>query len=166
MDPQQTRDSVTSLAGVVTFECLNPYKLAGVTLTKKELGRGSYATVLEVEYMKVKCAGKKIHNILTNSENSSVTLLNKSCNHVVKRFQQECEILSMIRHPNVVQFLGVYFERGATNGEISILVMEYLPMNLTKCIQQYGIYSSREYTSCSSTKKFFLWRLATPSFMT
>ena len=108
MDPLQQRDPITSFAaGSVTFECLNPYKLAGITLTKKELGRGSYATVLEVEYMKVKCAGKKIHDTLTNSENSSITLLNKSCNHVVKRFQQECEILSMIPHPNIVQFLGV-----------------------------------------------------------
>ena len=141
MDPPQQRDPITSFAaGSVTFECLNPYKLAGVTLTKKELGHGSYATVLEVEYMKVKCAGKKIHNILTNSENSSVTLLDRSCNHVVKRFQQECKILSMIRHPNIVQFLGVYFaEKGARNAEIPILVMECLPMNLIKCIQQYGI---------------------------
>ena len=124
--------------GPVTFECLNPYKLTGVNLTKKVLGQGSYATVLEVEYMKVKCAGKKIHEILTNEENSSIMLLNNNCNQVVTRFEQECKILSMIRHPNIVQFLGVYFEEDARS-RIPILVMEYLPMNLTTCIQQYGI---------------------------
>jgi serine/threonine protein kinase len=134
-----TTGSTISIArGPVTFECLNPYKLTGVNLTKKVLGRGSYATVLEVEYMKVKCAGKKIHEILTNEENSSVVLLNNNSNHVVTRFEQECEILSMIRHPNIVQFLGVYFEKDA-KPHIPILVMEHLPMNLTTCIRQYGI---------------------------
>ena len=26
----------------------------------------------------------------------------------MKRFEQECEFLSAIRHPNIVQYLGVY----------------------------------------------------------
>ena len=136
-----TTVSATSIArarGPVTFECLNPYKLTGVDLTKKVLGHGSYATVLEIEYMKAKCAGKKIHEILTNEENSSVVLLSNNSNHVVTRFEQECKILSMIRHPNIVQFLGVYFEEDARS-RIPILVMEYLPMNLTTCIKQYGM---------------------------
>ena len=136
--------STTSLVkGPATFERLDPYELTDGDLTKKVLGHGSYAIVLEVEYMKVKCAGKKIHEILTNLENSSVMLLN---NHVVKRFEQECKILSMIRHPNIIQFLGVYFEKGART-HIPILVMEYLPMNLTTCIQLYGILPENTQTA-------------------
>ena len=43
-----------------------------------------------------------------------------------------------MRHPNIVQFLGVYFEEGAKM-HIPMLIMEYLPMNLTTCIKKYGI---------------------------
>ena len=145
MDPP-LKLSISSLVdGPVTFEGLKSYELTGVDLTKKVLGQGSYAIVHEVEYMKVKCAGKKIHELLTNSENSSVRLLN-DYNHVVKRFEQECKILSMIRHPNIVQFLGVYFEKGAKT-HIPILVMEYLTMNLTTCIEHYGILPENTQTA-------------------
>ena len=43
-----------------TFTGFDPYKLTGVTVTDRELGRGSYATLLELEYIGLKCAGKKI----------------------------------------------------------------------------------------------------------
>jgi serine/threonine protein kinase len=38
--------------------------------------------------------------------------------------------------PNIVQFLGVYFQQGV---RAPILVMEFLPTNLTSCIEEYGI---------------------------
>ena len=47
-----------------TFSGLEPYKLINVKMTNLELGHGSYATVLELEYMGLKCAGKKIHKVL------------------------------------------------------------------------------------------------------
>ena len=95
-------------------------------MTDRELGHGSYATVQELEYMGLKCAGKKIHDLLRQG-NASYTL---------RRFEEECRLLSQARHPNIVQFLGVHFQRGE---RVPILVMEYLPTNLTSCIEQYGI---------------------------
>ena len=96
-------------------------------MTDKELGHGSYATVQELEYMGLKCAGKKIHDLLLRQGDASYTL---------RRFEEECRLLSQARHPNIVQFLGVHFQRGV---RVPILVMEYLPTNLTSCIEQYGI---------------------------
>ena len=105
----------------------DPYKLTGVTVTDRELGHGSYATVLELEYMGLKCAGKKIHELLLKQSDSMYTLL---------RFEEECRLLSQVRHPNIVQFLGVYFQQGV---QAPILVMEFLSTNLTSCIEQFGI---------------------------
>ena len=112
-----------------TFTGFDPYKLTGVTVTDRKLGHGSYATVLELEYMGLKCAGKKIHELLLEQGDASYT---------VCRFEKECRLLSEVRHPNIVQFLGVYFQQGV---RAPILVMEFLPTNLTSCIEQYGILS-------------------------
>ena len=110
-----------------TFTGFDPYKLTGVTVTDRELGRGSYATLLELEYIGLKCAGKKIHKLLLRQGDASYT---------VRRFAEECRLLSQVRHPNIVQFLGVYFQQGM---RAPILVMEFLPTNLTSCIECYGI---------------------------
>ena len=109
------------------FTDLEPYRLTHVQVTDKKLGHGSYATVVEVEYMDQKCAGKKIHEILQEQGDATYT---------IRRFEEECRILSRTCHPNIVQFLGVYFEE---NMKVPILVMEYLPMNLTSCIDRHGI---------------------------
>ena len=110
-----------------TFTGFDPYKLTGVRVTDRKLGHGSYATVLELEYMGLKCAGKKIHELLLEQGDASYT---------VRRFEEECRLLSQVRHPNIVQFLGVYFQQRV---RAPILVMEFLPTNLTSCIKQYGI---------------------------
>ena len=110
-----------------TFTGFDPYKLTGVRVTDRKLGHGSYATVLELEYMGLKCAGKKIHELLLEQGDASYT---------VRRFEEECRLLSQVRHPNIVQFLGVYFQQRV---RAPILVMEFLPTNLTSCIERYGI---------------------------
>ena len=115
------------MARRANFTGFESYQLTGVRVTDRELGHGSYATVQELEYMGLKCAGKKIHDLLLRQGDASYTL---------RRFEEECRLLSQVRHPNIVQFLGVHFQRGV---RVPILVMEYLPTNLTSCIEQYGI---------------------------
>lgn len=110
-----------------TFVGFEPYKLSGVKTTDHVYGHGSYATVIELDYMGLKCAGKKIHELLLMQGNSTYT---------VQRFEEECHILSRMHHPNVVQFLGIHFEKGA---RVPILVMEFLPFNLSDCIELYGV---------------------------
>ena len=115
------------MARRATFSGLEPYTLTKIVVTGRQLGYGSYATVQELEYMGLKCAGKKIHELLLEQGGASYT---------VRRFEEECRLLSQTRHPNIVQFLGVHFQKGVP---APILVMEFLPTNLTSCIEQYGI---------------------------
>ena len=122
--------SYTSImAARATFTGFDPYKLNGVEVLtdRPELGHGSYATVLELEYMGLKCAGKKIHEVLLKQGDTS---------YYARRFEEECRLLSQVRHPNIIQFLGVYFEQGV---QAPILVMEFLPTNLTSCTERCGI---------------------------
>ena len=49
-----------------------------------------------------------------------------------KKFQDECKILSQLKHPNIVQFLGTFHGTGG-----DVLLMEYMHMALDKCLEQY-----------------------------
>ena len=110
-----------------SFTEISAYKLSGVQVKDKELGHGSYATVLELDYMGMKCAGKRVHHLFLRDEEITT---------ITQRFAEECHLLSRIRHPNIVQFLGVYFQEGEM---APILVMEFLQCNLTTCIEKHGI---------------------------
>lgn len=117
-------DCVCKMEGA--FGGFEPYKLTNVRVKAEELGRGSYAVVLLLEYRGLRCAGKKMHRFLYGN----------GVGDTLRRFANECRLLSETRHPNMVQFLGVYFEEGS---QVPILVMEFLPMNVADCVNQYGI---------------------------
>ena len=102
------------------------YRLNGVRLTEEEFGRGSYAVVLRLEYRGLKCAGKHLYPVLYE----------QGVGDTVRRFEEECRLLAQMRHPNIVQFIGVYFEEGS---RVPILVMEFLPTTLARCIDAYGV---------------------------
>lgn len=101
-----------------------PYRLSNLRVTNELLGTGSYASIVKVEYLGLECAGKQIHEILLQQED------------MIERFEKECYLLSQVRHPNIVQFLGIYFPPGS---KVPILVMEFIPTDLTRCIEQYGL---------------------------
>lgn len=108
------------------FSGLEPLSLTHLQLTGKEVGRGSYATVYEVIFNGMKCAGKEIHRALLEQGDYSYTL---------RRFAEECKILSRLNHPNIVKFYGVYFRE---NEKVPMLVMEFLPLSLTLCLDKRG----------------------------
>lgn len=58
------------MAKGAAFVSLDPYKLTGVQVTDRELGLGSAAVVIELEYMGHKCAGKKIREVFLKSGGS------------------------------------------------------------------------------------------------
>ncbi|XP_064385489.1 serine/threonine-protein kinase dst1-like isoform X2 [Halichondria panicea] len=107
-------------------QAFEQFTLRQVRITENEFGRGSYAVVMELEYRGLKCAGKKLHRVLYET----------GIGHAARRYLEECRLLSQTRHPNIVQFLGVCFEEGS---QFPILVMEFLPTNLTSCLERYGI---------------------------
>lgn len=76
----------------VAFRGLEPYSLSGITVTDQILGTGSYATVFKLDYFGLKCAGKKIHELLLGLGSDAVT-------YTLRRFKDE---FSQVCHPNIV----------------------------------------------------------------
>ena len=118
------------------FRELERYSLDGVQVTGKKVGRGSYAAIVELEYRGLKCTGKKLYKCFYPAEYGRESMVNKQA--------EECRLLSRMRHPNVVHFLGMFYER---NDPLPMLVMEFLSTNLNECIDQYGILTIE--ISCS-----------------
>ena len=100
----------------------------------KEKGRGSYGAVFEVKYNGTVCIGKRILDILVGlgghqfvDEDQYIPLIEK--------FRQECDLMSKMRHPNVVQFLGIY--QPSPDPRNLTLVMEKLHIDLGRFIEKH-----------------------------
>ena len=74
----------------------------------------------QVKYRHLICAGKKIHETLIDPGNQGVPKL-------VQKYEQECQLMSSLHHPNITQFLGLCFLPGT---KLPLLVMERLETNL------------------------------------
>ena len=88
----------------------------------RSLGAGSYGSVelLVVGAYQLKCAGKSIHSVLVEAENEGIE-------NMKQKFIRECKLMSSLRHPNIVQFLGICF---LYDSNLPILLMEYMATNL------------------------------------
>ena len=110
-------------------ESIQGFVLKGVTsLIHKELGRGAYGKVYAVKYCQTVCAAKEIHSILIEDVGETERRL------TIESFLRECRQCSMLRHPNVIQFLGVYYptgEGGANRMRLPVMVMEMMADSLT-----------------------------------
>lgn len=95
----------------------------------RPLGIGSYGAVYEASYEELPCAAKVLHRSLFEIGTSSHKKL-------VERFEQECELLSKIRHPCIVQFLGIARDPDNT---LPILVMELMDESLTRFLERSDI---------------------------
>ena len=68
--------------------------------TEKEIGRGAYGRVFEVDYEGTLCAAKEVHALLLQYAQGD------NLRKIIDDFLNECHIWSTLRHPCVVQFLG------------------------------------------------------------
>ena len=117
--------SARQLNSLQDAEGLQGYLLKDVKRNGRQLGNGAYGIVEELEVNGVVVAGKKIHETLVDP-------FNQGAENVGAQFVKECSIMSRLRHPHIVQFLGVYFQERAT---LPILVMEYLPHSLDALLE-------------------------------
>ena len=104
------------------------FRFENVAIFKEEdsqLGVGSYGAVYKAKCDQLPCAAKILHPVLfqTNDPGSR---------RILERFEQECDFLSSIRHPNIVQYLGVCRDR---DSRLPVLLMELLDSSLTKYLE-------------------------------
>ena len=95
-------------------------------LKTEELGVGSYGAVCKAMCDDLPCAAKILHRTLfqfTAPGNTSV----------MQKFEQECRLLSAIKHPHIVQYLGTYHD---PESKLPVLLMELMEESLTQFLER------------------------------
>ena len=95
-----------------------------------ELGRGAYGKVFAVTYQGSSYAAKQIHPALHAEINPEEKKRTKNT------FMRECYHCSLIDHPNIVKFIGIYYTERSDNHDLPIMVMELMDKNLTSYIEE------------------------------
>ena len=93
--------------------------------TVQVLGSGSYGNVVKATLDEKPCAAKILHRVFIDSQDTGLP-------DFISRFEQECQILRDLKHPNIVQFLGVV-QDPTTNKPI--LLMEVMKDSLTHFLE-------------------------------
>ena len=96
----------------------------------KARGSGCFGAVYEVKVNGFPCIAKRLHDVLNQVDDQGRS--KNDGRSVLERFMQECKLLSTLRHPNIVQFIGIL--KGSREHEVS-LVMEGLHSDLGKFLE-------------------------------
>ena len=98
-----------------------------VKLLKTEsLGIGSYGAVYKAMCDDLPCAAKILHPTLFQFTAPGAT-------SVMRKFEQECRLLSAIKHPHIVQYLGTYHD---PESKLPVLLMELMDESLTRFLER------------------------------
>ena len=101
------------------------YQIVRIIKTSS-LGVGSYGAVYRALCDELPCAAKVLHPTLFETKDPGTQ-------NIMERFEQECQFLSGVRHPHIMQYLGV--SRDPESG-LPVLLMEFMDSSLTRFLEQ------------------------------
>ena len=93
---------------------------------KEVLGIGSYGKVCKAKCGQLPCAAKLLHDTLFQDNDPGTR-------NLVTKFLQECQFLSTIKHPSIVQYLGTATDPQSRR---PVLLMELMDESLTRFLER------------------------------
>ena len=93
---------------------------------KEVLGIGSYGKVCKAKCGQLPCAAKLLHDTLFQDNDPGT-------HNLVTKFLQECQFLSTIKHPSIVQYLGTATDPQSRR---TVLLMELMDESLTRFLER------------------------------
>ena len=107
--------------------------------TRVKIGEGANAIIFKGSYQGDPCAIKEVHEILRKAPKDQR-------NAMRDKFENECQRSMLLRHPNIVQFLGVHRPGPEPteddDGCFPCLIMELMHCSLHDLIEQHEISSA------------------------
>ena len=108
------------------------FELHGVLNTQEVVRNGKYASTIELKFHGLKCAGTKINAAFYNEASPTEKM------NIQKKLKHECKVLSNLRHPNIIQFIGVTHD---TDNLLPMIVTEFLPATLNATLHKDSVLS-------------------------
>lgn len=107
------------------------YIISGVEVHEDQiLGEGAYGVVKLGTFYSLQCAVKKLKPSMFPA---GMQQLDQQTELILQSFYNECEKLSKIRHPNVVQLLGVFSD---SRNRLPVIVMELMEESLSRLLHR------------------------------
>ena len=98
----------------------------------QSLGIGSYGAVYKAKCDDLICAAKVLHPTLFDPYAQNQVAPRREHRLPLRRFEQECEVMGAIKHPNIVQFLGTKYDSDSNS---PVLLMELMDDSLTHFLE-------------------------------
>ena len=112
---------------------LNEIGFKVVELFKDQtLGIGSYGKVCRAKCDNLDCAAKLLHETLFDRNAELLISHRREHRLPLRRFEKECEFLNAIKHPNIIQYLGLYQD---PSSGLAVLLMELMDGSLTNYLE-------------------------------
>lgn len=91
------------------------------------IGVGPYGTIVELKWRETIFAAKRLHDGVLFSED-------RKClkRQLPQHLGDEIELFASLHHPNIVQFIGTYFD---PNSQKSLLVVEQMQLSLSELLE-------------------------------
>ena len=95
-------------------------------LKSEHIGSGSYGGVCKARCDGLLCAAKIVHPTLFDPHDPGASIY-------LSKFWNECQLLSLVRHPNIVQYLAVCYD---PDTQLPVLLMELCDENLSVFLER------------------------------
>jgi len=110
---------------------LEPYVLEDIEEVsgdhvKRDYRAGSEANVVELNWHGTRCVGKELHSVFFQRDFEP-----DGQQKIAEKFCKEINLLSKMKHPNIVQFMGLCYR---SNSPAPTMVMEKMECSLTELI--------------------------------
>lgn len=104
------------------------FRYVNILRDRPPIGKGAYGEVFFAKCDALLCAAKCVHEYFFQTHQEDPTQSSP-----IESFTKECEILSSMKHPNIVQYLGYYID---PNTRMPCLLMELMDESLTRFLER------------------------------
>ena len=108
----------------ILFDIVELFLIENITITPNEIGSGSYGIVYSAMYNGKPCVAKMMHPHMIQANQRHANL---------QPILREISTLSSLRHPSIVQFLGVHMRE---ESPAPIIVMEKMWKSLSSVLEE------------------------------